>query len=219
MTDDDVGTELEMLAQANGPPPWMTADYRACRDRGCRWEPHDQRWTRHATGCPNTKAKMTRARRPAGPTRRKLRPDDIGGLLVDVGKAAADDPRLTDVDRDVYFALFGRAHGLTETEITAPIRWLAGVTGHRSHLCQTALGRLDRFGYVTRIYANRPADDPLGVRRQKLRNWLAGHTFEQGRLPGLYRMSLNPPRWDEVPDFAAPLEDGWRDRVDALLSV
>jgi hypothetical protein len=142
---------------------------------------------------------------------RKLRPDDIGGMLVQVGRSAAEDPRLTDVDRDIYYAMFGRAHGLTETEITATRRWLETVTGHPYWKCRDAVERLERFGYVQRI----GRDD---VRRQKLRNWLASHTFEDGRLPGIYRMSLDPPRWDAVPDYAAPADDGWRDRVDALLA-
>lgn len=157
--------------------------------------------------CPDAGGK---SRRSNG-RRRKLRPDDIGGMLVEVGKAAAQDPRLTDVDRDVYYAMLGRAHGLTETEITAPRRWLNSVTGHPEWKCRDALGRLERFGYLQRIARDE-------VKRQKLLNWLASHTFDDGRLPGIYRMSLNPPRWDDVLDFAAPLDPNWRDRVDALLA-
>lgn len=158
--------------------------------------------------CPDAGGK---SRRSDGRRRRKLRPDDIGGMLVEVGKAAAQDPRLTDVDRDVYYAMLGRAHGLTETEITATRRWLETVTSHPYWKCRRALQRLDRFGYLTRITRDE-------VKRQKLLNWLASHTFDDGRLPGIYRMSLNPPRWDDVPDFMAPLDPDWRDRVDALLA-
>jgi hypothetical protein len=205
----------DAIEKANGPPKDDAGRWQECFDSGCDWRAYDMRWGRHVKGCPNTKAKLLKqlnGKPRQSKAARKLRPEDIGGMLVDVGKAAAQDPRLTDIDRDVYYAMLGRAHGLTETEIMAPRDWLEATTKHPEWKCRTALKRLDRFGYITRI-------TPDDVRRQTLRNWLANHTFEDGRLPGIYRMSLNPPNWGDVPDFTAPLEDGWRDRVDALLST